>query len=43
MTQGMSARDTADGLDAAVVCTPHDALECFYTSPIDVLAIGGTC
>jgi carbamoyltransferase len=24
-----------------VVCTPQDALECFYTSPIDVLAIGG--
>ncbi len=23
-----------------VVCTPQDALECFYTSPIDVLAIG---
>jgi carbamoyltransferase len=24
-----------------IVCTPQDALECFYTSPIDVLAIGG--
>lgn len=24
-----------------VVCTPQDALECFYTSPIDVLAMGG--
>jgi carbamoyltransferase len=23
-----------------IVCTPQDALECFYTSPIDVLAIG---
>jgi carbamoyltransferase len=23
-----------------VVCTPQDALECFYTSPIDALAIG---
>lgn len=23
-----------------VVCTPQDALECFFTSPIDVLAIG---
>jgi carbamoyltransferase len=23
-----------------IVCTPRDALECFYTSPIDVLAIG---
>jgi len=24
-----------------VVCTPQDALECFYTSPIDVLTMGG--
>jgi carbamoyltransferase len=24
-----------------IVCTPQDALECFFTSPIDVLAIGG--
>jgi len=24
-----------------VVCTPHDALECFFISPIDTLAIGG--
>jgi len=23
-----------------IVCTPQDALECFYTSPIDVLAVG---
>jgi carbamoyltransferase len=23
-----------------IVCTPQDALECFYTSPIDALAIG---
>jgi carbamoyltransferase len=23
-----------------IVCTPQDAFECFYTSPIDVLAIG---
>lgn len=23
-----------------IVCTPHDALECFATSPIDALAIG---
>jgi carbamoyltransferase len=23
-----------------IVCTPQDALECFYTSPIDVLVIG---
>jgi carbamoyltransferase len=23
-----------------IVCTPRDALECFFTSPIDVLAIG---
>jgi carbamoyltransferase len=23
-----------------IVCTPRDALECFYTSPLDVLAIG---
>jgi carbamoyltransferase len=23
-----------------VVCTPRDALECFWTSPIDALAIG---
>ena len=23
-----------------IVCSPQDALECFYTSPIDVLAIG---
>jgi carbamoyltransferase len=23
-----------------IVCTPRDALECFYTSPIDALAIG---
>jgi carbamoyltransferase len=23
-----------------IVCTPQDALECFYTSPIDTLAIG---
>ncbi len=24
-----------------VVCTPRDAVECFWTSPIDALAIGG--
>ena len=24
-----------------IVCTPQDALECFFTSPIDVLATGG--
>ena len=24
-----------------VVCSPRDAVECFWTSPIDVLAIGG--
>jgi carbamoyltransferase len=23
-----------------IVCTPRDALECFFTSPLDVLAIG---
>jgi carbamoyltransferase len=23
-----------------IVCTPRDALECFYTTPLDVLAIG---
>jgi carbamoyltransferase len=23
-----------------IVCTPQDALECFFTSPIDILAIG---
>jgi carbamoyltransferase len=23
-----------------IVCTPRDALECFYTSPIDILAMG---
>jgi carbamoyltransferase len=23
-----------------VVCTPRDAVECFWTSPIDALAIG---
>jgi carbamoyltransferase len=23
-----------------IFCTPQDALECFYTSPIDALAIG---
>ena len=23
-----------------IVCTPRDVLECFFTSPIDVLAIG---
>ena len=24
-----------------IVCTPQDAIECFYTSPIDTLVIGG--
>ena len=23
-----------------IVCTPRDALECFFTPPLDVLAIG---
>jgi carbamoyltransferase len=23
-----------------IVCTPHDAIECFWTSPLDALAIG---
>ena len=23
-----------------IVCTPRDAVECFYTSPLDALAIG---
>jgi carbamoyltransferase len=23
-----------------IVCTPRDALECFFTSPLDVLALG---
>jgi carbamoyltransferase len=23
-----------------IVCTPEDALECYYTSPLDALAIG---
>jgi carbamoyltransferase len=23
-----------------IVCTPEDALECFFTSPLDALAIG---
>jgi carbamoyltransferase len=23
-----------------IVCTPRDALECFFTSPLDLLAIG---
>ncbi|HXG35449.1 MAG TPA: carbamoyltransferase C-terminal domain-containing protein [Dehalococcoidia bacterium] len=27
-------------LGRPIVCTPEDALECFYTSPLDALAIG---
>jgi carbamoyltransferase len=23
-----------------IVCTPRDALECFWTSPLDALAVG---
>jgi hypothetical protein len=26
-----------------VVCSPRDALECFWTSPLDALVIGSFC